>query len=99
MAYFLTKHASDRKRQMNLDEKTIADLVYRPGVVTRCKSRTDPNRLIYLLRCGELSAFADRTQSGDWKIITIVPATEEAWRKFYPEERDGRFIKPELWNK
>lgn len=97
MAYFLTRHASERRQQMDLDEKTLSDLVYRPRVVTREPSRKDPSHLIYLLRNGDLSAFADKDPEGNWLIITIVPATEEAWRKYYPEERDGRYVKDEVW--
>lgn len=97
--YFLTRHASERRQQMNLDEQTIRDLVYRPLVVTREPSRKDPSHLIYLLRKGDLTAFADKDPNGDWMIITIVPATLEAWHKYYPEERDGRYAKAEVWHR
>jgi hypothetical protein len=95
--YFLTRHASERRQQMNLDEKTIADLVYRPRVVIPEPSRRDPSHIIYKLKHGDLTALADKDRNGDWKIITILPATREAWEKYYPEERDGRYVKDDVW--
>lgn len=97
MTYYLSFHANKRAREMNLDEKTISELVLHPNTAHQCPSRQDPRKLIWLLRKGDLTAFADKDRNGDWIVITVVPATEEKWRELYPEQRGDRVVKPEVW--
>jgi hypothetical protein len=99
MQYYLTKHASDRAREMNLEPQVVADLILKPSVTRTCPSRREPGKSVYLLRSGALAAFADKDHNGDWKVITIVPATEEEWAARYPEQRGDRRVKPEVWKR
>lgn len=97
MTYFLTRHASARAKQMDLTPDEIAELLSHPHVTRECESRSQPGHWIWQIRRGALTAFADKNDDGDWMVLTFVPATEEEWRKRYPNPRDGRAYRPELW--